>query len=124
MARKIGLLILGAAIFWVLTGLPVKWVTGDEKTLVLSGAAMLLCLVPGVLTLVWAHFATDGDQQTLMVLGSTGLRLFGVLAAALFLYWTVPPFEGSLAFLLWLVVDYLFTLAVELFLLLHPRSAT
>jgi hypothetical protein len=89
MARLLTL-VTACSVFWALTALPVRYWTEGEWVLVYSGTAMLLCLVPGVLTLVWAGFASrlDHDQQLVMVLGATGVRMFSVLLIALLLYVT------------------------------------
>jgi len=113
----------GCSAFWVLTAIPVRYWTGGEWTLVYSGTAMLLCLLPGLATLAWAASAFRGapDQQLTMVLGATGARMFGVLLIALLLYQNVPLFRIEGGFLVWLMVFYLFTLALEMYLLLQGR---
>ncbi|MFO0881740.1 MAG: hypothetical protein U0840_30960 [Gemmataceae bacterium] len=117
-------LLLGAALFWGLVAIPAKWILGGELTYVYSGTALLLCLVPAALTLLWAEFAFRGDPQSLpmVVLGSTGVRLFGVLVVAYLIYQNVPLFRQENGFLYWLVVCYLFTLALEMYLLLSNRT--
>jgi hypothetical protein len=116
-------LVSACSVFWALTALPVRYWTQGELVLVYSGTAMLLCLVPGVLTLVWAGFAfrLDHDQQLVMVLAATGVRMFSVLLVALLLYLYVPFYRIEGGFLIWLIVFYLFTLALEMYLLLQDR---
>src|SRR5437868_5807907 len=111
-------LVSACSVFWALTALPVRYWTGGDLVLVYSGTAMLLCLVPGALTLVWAAFASrlHHDQLLVMVLGATGVRMFGVLLIALLLYLYVPLYRTEGGFLVWLMVFYLFTLALEMYL--------
>jgi len=110
----------------LLAAVPAKHLGGAELAWVFSGTALLLCLVPGLITIAWAGIALRQDpaQQLTMILGATGVRMFGVLLIALLLYQNVPPYQGQDGFLLWLVVCYLFTLTLELTLLLtgRPRS--
>lgn len=117
-------LVIGAAVFWALVAVPVRYLFGGELTYLYSGTALLLCLVPGLLTLVWANWTAGKDPQQLpmVVLGATGVRLFGVLAVAFLLVQNVPLYREEGGFLYWLVVCYLFTLALEMYLLLSGRS--
>ena len=124
MRQRLLILIVAAAAFWVLTAIPAKHLGGGNLALVYSGAAMLLCLVPGLLTLLWAGWVerTDPGQMPIMILGATGLRMFGVLATGILLLQTVPLFREQEGFLIWLIVCYLYTLALEMTLLLKGRS--
>jgi hypothetical protein len=117
-------LVSATVLFWVLVAIPVRYLLGGEWTYLYSGTAMLLCLVPGVLTMLWAIRAgqSDPQQQLLMVLGGTGVRLFGVLTVAYLLWQNVAVFHEEGGFLLWLVVFYMVTLAVELQLVLSSRA--
>jgi hypothetical protein len=120
------LLLFGAAgAFWLLAGLPARLLGGGDAALVYSGTALLLCLVPAALTLAWAGRALQGtpDQQLALVLGGTGLRLFLVLGAAWLLYEFVPYYREHAGFWVWLLVCYLFTLALDLALMLAGRPA-
>jgi hypothetical protein len=117
-------LIVATVAFWVLTAIPVKHLGGGDTALLYSGTALLLCLVPGVLTMLWIGWTTDRDpqQRLLAALGSTGVRLFGVLLAGLLLVRTVPLYREQSGFLIWLLVFYLFTLTLEMVLLLKAGS--
>jgi hypothetical protein len=117
--RRLLLLLSGSLAFWVLVGIPARLLGGDAA-LAYSGTALLLCLVPAVVTLVWAGQALKGtvDQQLLLVLGGTGVRLFTVLGAAWLLDAWVPYYRLYAGFWLWVLVAYLFTLALEITLLL------
>lgn len=123
MIRRLLLLIAGSLLFWVLACVPVERLGGGADTWVYSGTALLLCLVPAAITLAWASRAPaqDAGQQLTILLGATGVRLFGVLLLALLLYLSVPPYRGQDGFLIWLIVCYLFTLALEMTLLLKGR---
>jgi hypothetical protein len=122
--QRLLILVVAAAAFWVLTAIPAKHLGGGDLALVYSGVAMLLCLVPGVLTLLWAGYVerSQPEQMLVMALGSTGVRMFGVLLAGFLLFRTVPLFREQEGFLIWLLVFYLFTLALEMTLLLKGRS--
>jgi hypothetical protein len=122
--RRLGLLLVAVLAFWVLLAVPVKLLAEDENAWVHSGVAVVLCLVPAAITFVWGDrvLRRDPQQATILLLGATGVRLFGVLVAALVLMQRVPLFSQG-RFLLWLVVFYLFTLALEMTLLLKGRSS-
>jgi hypothetical protein len=122
--RRLALLLAAPLALWVILAVPVKYLADDENAWVHSGVAMLLCLVPAALTFVWADrtIRRDPQQGAMILLGSTGVRLFGVLAVALLLMNSVPVF-GLGRFLIWLVVFYLFTLALEMTLLLTGRTS-
>jgi hypothetical protein len=117
------LLIAGAGLFWILAVTAVRQLGGGDLALVYSGTSMLLCLVPGVLTLVWAQWASrkEPDQLALVILGATGIRMFGVLLAGYLLVQMVPLYREQDGFLYWLLVCYLFTLTLEVALLLKGR---
>jgi hypothetical protein len=110
----------------VLTALPARHLGGGDLALIHSGAAILLCLVPALATLAWSMHALkrDPQQQFAVILGGTGLRLFGVTLAGFVLSSAGPAaFRGQDAFWAWLVASYLFVLALEMALLLRalPR---
>jgi hypothetical protein len=88
-----------------------------------SLAAAVLCLIPTGLTLAWASWAArqSGEQQLMMTLGGTGMRMAFVLLSALFLYFRVPLFHQP-GFWGWILAFYLFTLALEMTLILTGRS--
>jgi threonine/homoserine/homoserine lactone efflux protein len=123
MMRSVVTLVLGAALFWGLVAVPARHLLGGELTYVYSGTALLMCLIPGVVTLVWAGWSArhDPQQLPLVVLGATGVRMFGVLIAAWLLVQNVPLYREEGGFLYWLIVCYLFTLALEMYVLLSGR---
>jgi hypothetical protein len=111
--------------FWVLVAVPARHLWGDT-TLAYSAVALGLCLVPTAVTLAWASRALQGpaEQQLLLVLGGTGIRMFAVLTAGLVLYMRVDYFQKEHGFWIWVLVFYLFTLAVEMTLILSGRPGS
>jgi hypothetical protein len=123
--RRLLLLLTGSLAFWVLAGVPARHLGGGDAALVYSGTALLLCLVPAAATLVWAGKALQGtvDQQLVLVLGGTGIRMFAVLGAAWLLYEWVPYYRAHAGFWVWILVCYLFTLTLDVALMLSVRPA-
>jgi len=121
--RRLLFLVGGCVAFWLLLGLPARRLGGGDSALVFIGTALLLCLVPGITTLLWGATALrqTPDKQLILILGGTGLRMAFVLLAGWALYEWVPYYERQSSFLIWLVVCYLFTLALDMTLLLVGR---
>jgi hypothetical protein len=125
--QRVLFLFAGCAAFWLLTALPARMLGGGDAAVACSGTAMLLCFVPAALTLAWAMSVSsqDAQQQLLLVVGGGGVRVFVVLVAGLLLTSYVPYFqERSSAFLFWLLAAYLFTLALEMALILAGRAGS
>jgi hypothetical protein len=123
--RRLLFLFAGCAAFWLLTALPARMLGGGDAAVAYAGTAMLLCFVPAALALAWASWAMtqDSQQQLLVVVGGGGVRMFFVLLAGLLLTQYVPFFQERFAvFLCWLLAAYLFTLALEIALILASRS--
>jgi hypothetical protein len=126
---RVLLLIVGCLACWVLVALPARALLEDveqaRRVIAYSGVALLLCLVPAVATLCWARRSLDRSPQEVLaaVLGGTGIRLFATLLAAWALTQSVP-FFGDGSFLYWLLGAYLFTLTLEMTLLLAGRPAS
>jgi hypothetical protein len=115
----------GTLAFWALAAGLVCLVTGDGATaLGYSAAAAGLCLLPSTLTLVWALCDNNHspEERRLVILGGTGIRLFFVLGAGLALHSFLAYFHSQ-AFWLWLLVFYLFTLALEIVLVVRALGA-
>jgi hypothetical protein len=120
--RRLLLLVGGTAAFWLIVGLPARYLGGGDTAIAYLGTALLLCLAPGMVTLIWGEsaFKQSPDQQLILVLGGTGLRMFFVLLAGWALFVWLPYYQQQ-SFLIWLLVGYLFTLALDLTLLLAGR---
>jgi hypothetical protein len=116
--KRIAYFIGGCITLWVVLAIPARRIWGDTAA-VHAGVALLLCLVPTTLTLLWSAWARgrSPEQQLIATLGGTGVRLFMVMTAALVLYQFVPFFREQAGFWAWLLVFYLFTLAFEVVLL-------
>jgi hypothetical protein len=131
--RNLGILTAGVFAFWaVLAGLAyLCWepmLAGSDLTyqaaLGHSLVALLLCLVPAAATLAWASWGHDKspEAQVAAVLGGSGVRMFFVLGAGMLLTSLVPSFQRP-GFWIWVLLFYLFTLALEMVLLVRARPA-
>jgi hypothetical protein len=121
--RRLLFLVGGSAAFWLLVGLPARHLGGGDSAVVFLGTALLLSLAPGVVTLIWGERALSqsADKQLILVLGGTGVRMAFVLLAGWMLYLWAPYYQRQNGFLIWLIVGYLFTLALDVTLLLAGR---
>ena len=114
--RRLGILVMGSLLLWAVLIVPARHFGGDEA-IFLSVVALGLCLIPAALTMAWALRAgTSPEAQLLMILGGTGVRMGIVLGGGLILTRLFPESFPS-AFWIWLVVFYLFTLGLEMTLL-------
>lgn len=123
MTRQLGTLVLASLALWAVLAYPARLLWGSVAVYY-SAAALALCLPPAAVTLAWGRRALrqSAERQLLMVVGGTGLRMAGVLGAGLALALLVPYFRQP-GFWVAVLVFYLFTLAVEMMLLLGPSSA-
>jgi hypothetical protein len=123
--KRLGLLIGGSLVFWLLVALPGRHFWGNAAT-VYSAVAAGLCLIPTSLTLAWAGAVSERspEQQLLRVLAGTGVRIVVVSIGALALYRLFPYFQQGQGFWMWVVVFYLFTLILETLLVVSGRRAT
>ena len=125
--RRVLLLLGGGLAFWLVAALPFRFLDNDPArgtaAVAYAGTALLLCLVPAALTLWWGGRALSqpADQQLVAVLGGTGVRLFTVVVVGWLLFSWVPYYQTYPGFLAWLVAAYLFTLGLEMTLLLAGR---
>jgi len=121
--RRLLLLVAGSVAFWILVAVPARFFLGDASALVTCGVALAICLLPTSLTLLWSNwaFGQSPEHQLTMVLGGTGVRMFVVLGAGLALYSYAEYFRQHSGFWVWLLVTYLFTLGLEVFLMLAGR---
>lgn len=127
MNRGVGLLIGGCLAFWALLVYPAYLMWGRDA-LVHSATAAAICLVPTLATFLWASWAKHHSpgQQLFMVLGGVGIRMAFVLLASLAVTLALPEFRQPVdyAFWIWVLAFYLFTLALEVTLLVRDHNAT
>jgi hypothetical protein len=116
----------GTVLLWLVAIYPAIRLWGNDM-LLLSVVAMGLCLAPTLLTLLWGAWAQEQtpEQQLLMVLGGTGVRLFVVLGVGLGLSLGVAYFQEAnlYPFWTWVLVFYLVTLFIEVLILILGRAA-
>jgi hypothetical protein len=121
------LFLTGAAAIWAAAcGVALfLWEDQREASLIYSATAAGLCVLPSTITLVWALSSSGGspEMQRLIVLGGTGIRMFFVLGAGLALTSAVPYFQQR-SFWVWVLIFYLFTLALEMAVVVRRLTAT
>lgn len=120
MIRRLLFLVGGCAVFWLLVGLPARHLGGGDAAVVFLGTGLLLCLAPGLVTLIGGEWALrqSADKQLILILGGSGVRMAFVLLTGWTLYLWAPYYQRQTGFLIWLIVGYLFTLALDVSLLL------
>jgi hypothetical protein len=123
----VGILLLGTLLLWLVTlGVAcLLWPDEQLALLQLSSTALGLCLVPTVLTMLWASWSSgqDPEQQVVAALGGTGVRMFFVLGVGLLLSSSVPYYQEHFRdFWIWVLLFYLATLALEMTLLVRART--
>jgi hypothetical protein len=124
--RRLAILLGGTVAVWLLAAYP-AYRLGGEFALAISAAAAGLCLVPTLLTLAWANWAEEQtpEQQLLMVLGGTGVRIVVVLGAGLILWNVVPDLRvdaHDYTFWIWVLIFYVITLGLEMAILVVGRA--
>lgn len=122
MIRRLLMLFGGCAAFGLLVALPARQLGGGDAAVVYIGTALLLCVIPAAVTLIWGEsaFRQPAEKQLVLWAGGTLFRIAFVLLTGWTLYQWVPYYERS-SFLIWLAVCYLFTLALDMALLLAGR---
>lgn len=122
MIPRLKYLFLGSLVFWAAICYP-AYRLGGESAAVYSTIASLLCLAPTAAIFLWADWAfqQSSEQQIWMLLGGAGVRMAFVLGVGLALY-ALVPFFGQTSFWIWLLVFYLFTLALEIVLLVEKTK--
>jgi len=120
---RLSLLVAGSLAFWAVLALPARLL--DETAFVFSGVACLLCLVPTAVTFVWCRWSQQAtsEQRLLAGLGGSVVRMVFVLGAGLAIFHLAPAFHYQ-RFWLWVIVFYLFTLTLEMALLLTGDTPT
>jgi hypothetical protein len=121
--KRVAILIATTVAAWGVAAYPAALAWG-ESGIVYSATAAALCLLPTTLTMLWAGWAYQQvpEQQLMMVLGGTAVRMGVVLGAGLILHSFVPYFQQQV-FWLWLLVFYLLTLAMEMVLVVKGQPA-
>lgn len=107
---------------WLGGALP-AWLIADTAGLEGLTYALLLCLIPGIVTLQLVKAGGGPNQALTTLLLGMGLRMAAVLIGTLVLR-KIRPDLGANAFHLWVVVGYLFTLWIETRLLLADLTMT
>src|SRR5262245_60213586 len=112
-ATRLLILVGGTVLFWAVVTYPAS-LFFDESVWTLSTIAMALCLAPAAATLIWSsRVAADSPVRQLAALfGGTGIRLAVVFGGGMGLSLGFPDLFPR-AFLVWLLVYYLFTLFLE-----------
>jgi hypothetical protein len=127
-SKRILILVGGVTAFWLLLALPARHLGGGDEAVVQAGFAALLCLVPAVAALAWADWAfrQSPEQRLYAILGGGGVRMFFVLGAAVVCVEVLGWFRGAGGFWIWIGVFYLFTLALEIALMVTalPKKTT
>jgi hypothetical protein len=117
-------LVGGTIVFWGLVTYPARLLWPDDPTFQWSTTAAVICLVPTALTLAWTSWAYTGkaEQQLLAVMGGTAVRMVVVIAVGMILFLSVKEYEYQ-RFWIFVIVYYLFTLALEMVLIVRSAAA-
>lgn len=102
-------LLVASVIFTLLLAGP-AWLVAGSRGLIGLAAAAVLCTIPGCLVVAFKGLV--GNSQATLVLAAGGLRMFFVLLGALVAKFVVVGY-GLKEFFVWLILFYLFTLAME-----------
>lgn len=127
MSRDLVFTMPGTLLLGILLGLIGRRVPllGGEHALAFALSATLLCLLPNLITVRLNREIQSGpmNRQTLFLLAGTGVRMAAALFGGLVLAFIWPAFQEA-GFWINLLLLYLFSLAVEIRLLLRslPRS--
>jgi hypothetical protein len=113
-------LVGGTVAFWALLTYPALLLWPEEPTFAWSTTAVIICLVPTTLTLLWTRWAYKGrpEEQLLAVMGGTAARMIFVVAVGLTLFLNVEAFQYQRFWIL-VIVYYLFTLALEMVIIVR-----
>jgi hypothetical protein len=111
-------LLVASLLFTLLLTGP-AWLVAGSKGLIGLASAAVLCTLPGCLVVAFKGLVSD--SQATLVLAAGGLRMFFVLLGALVAKFVVVGY-GLQEFFVWLILFYLFTLALETKSLLTVKS--
>lgn len=123
MIGRLGVLLVGTLLFWLLVSYPAWRLLGDTH-LVYSAVSLALCVVPAALTLLLDRLVVSGGPEAQLgaVVAGMIMRMAVVLGGGLALSSFLSYFQEQ-AFWLWVVVFYLYTLTLEMVLIVRARSA-
>ncbi len=117
--RQVAMLLGPGIALWSLLAGP-AWLLAEVSGLVGLTMSALLCLMPGCVVVAWQVFLSP--PQSVLFLVSTGLR-FGLIVASALLARSLRPEFGVREFYVWLIVFYLYALAVETWLVLRKGDS-
>jgi hypothetical protein len=122
MRRQLIHLLSGSLAIWLVLAVP-AWLLAGDSALLDTVLACALCLVPMGVTLAWCQWAFGGspEHQLLAVLGGTSVRLVVVVAGGIGMSRAFEALDRP-AFLIWVVVFYLATLALEVVLVARQNT--
>ncbi len=115
LALVLGMLVIGL----LLT--PIAYGTVGLGAVEGLGYSLLLCLIPGLLTLLLSELLRETSLSPYVVLAGGGLRMVFVLLGLLAVN-SLRPDLGFREFTIWLLVCYLAALAVETAVILTPAA--
>ena len=123
MIRRLAVLLIGTLLFWLLVSYP-AWKLLGETHVVYSAVSVALCVGPALLTLALDRLTAGGTPEAQLgaVVGGMVLRMAVVLGGGLALSSFHSYFQEQ-AFWLWVAVFYLYTLTLEMVLIVRARSA-
>ena len=103
MTRSLGILIGTTVAIWAARLFCPRGTLGGERAVVYSLVALIICLIPSVVTLIWAcrTIKYRPSQAFAVIASSMGVRMTFVLGAGLILNQAVPYFE-QLSFWFWI----------------------
>ena len=111
-------LVVASLLFTLVLAGP-AWLVAGNKGLIGLAVAAVLCTLPGCLVVAFKGLV--GDSQATLILAAGGLRMFFVLLGALGAKFVVSGY-GLKEFFVWLILFYMFTLALETKSLLTAKS--
>ncbi len=118
---RIGIFSAGVVLAWLLMAWLAHQFAGNWGLAGCSVSA-ILCVVPGWITLFVSGYLNGPAAAVFVALGGMVLRLVFVLGVGMGLYLGVDGFTPR-SLLVWLVVFYCITLALETALVLCPKSS-
>jgi hypothetical protein len=121
--RSLAILIGVTVAVWAAAFLPARML-GGERAVVYSLVALIICLIPSVVTLIWAcrTIKYRPSQAFAVIASSMGVRMTFVLGAGLILNQAVPYFE-PMSFWVWILGFYMLSLCLETLLVRNLKNA-